>query len=298
MKKLVFIITLLIGVKPHAEVPVWGFFAHHKINKMAVYALPAEMNSFFLQHITYLEEQAVAADKRKHLDEQEACRHYIDIDHYSLDTPFAAMPQQWGAAVSKYSEDTLRAYGILPWQILWEYNSLVEAMKLGDAQRVLFVAADLGHYVADAHVPLHTTVNYDGQLTAQEGIHAFWETRLPELYADSYHFIVPALSYETDVLAAAWGCVAASYAKKDSVLMLEKELQKRFPSDQRFAFEQRGLQAAKKIYSKPYAEAYHLALNGMVERRMKSAVHRIASLWYSAWIDAGQPDMTEWRIEE
>ena len=41
---------------------------------------------------------------------------------------------------------------------------------------VLRTAADLGHYLADAHVPLHTTGNYNGQRTNQTGIHALWET--------------------------------------------------------------------------------------------------------------------------
>jgi hypothetical protein len=35
---------------------------------------------------------------------------------------------------------------------------------------ILFIAADLGHYIADAHMPLHTSDNHDGQLTDQKGI--------------------------------------------------------------------------------------------------------------------------------
>ena len=36
---------------------------------------------------------------------------------------------------------------------------------------------------------------------------------------------------------------------------------------------------------------YHEKLNGMVERRMRAAILMVASVWYTAWVDAGQPDL-------
>ena len=44
-------------------------------------------------------------------------------------------------------------------------------------------------------------------------------------------------------------------------------------------------------YSFEYIMDYKNVLNGMVERRMKRAVFATASFWYSAWVDAGQPDL-------
>jgi hypothetical protein len=32
-------------------------------------------------------------------------------------------------------------------------------------------------------------------------------------------------------------------------------------------------------------------LNGMVERRMKLSIFSVASFWYTAWVNAGQPDL-------
>ncbi|MGC6428813.1 MAG: hypothetical protein ACON4Y_05945 [Flavobacteriales bacterium] len=61
-------------------------------------------------------------------------------------------------------------------------------MKNNKSEQILFICSDLGHYIADANVPLHTTINYDGQLTGQKGIHAFWESRLPELFSSEYNF--------------------------------------------------------------------------------------------------------------
>ena len=59
-----------------------------------------------------------------------------------------------------------------------------------DSDKILKYSADLGHYIADAYVPLHTTENYNGQLTGQKGIHAFWESRLPELFSEDYNYLV------------------------------------------------------------------------------------------------------------
>ena len=43
----------------------WGFYAHKTINKHAVFALPSQMNTFFIYHINDLEEGGVRADKRR-----------------------------------------------------------------------------------------------------------------------------------------------------------------------------------------------------------------------------------------
>ena len=293
MKKVIlcFIVFLLVN----DTVYTWGFFAHYKINKMAVYTLPESMNTFFLNHIQLLEDKAVNADKRKFTIKGEAPRHFIDIDAYSVDSPFAVMPQQWDEAVAKFSEDTLIKYGILPWHINKQYYVLVESLKEHNIERSINLLSDLGHYIADAHVPLHTTLNYDGQLTDQKGIHAFWESRLPELFVDNYDFFLPKVKYQENILTYIWSIIENSYSAKDSVLLFEAQLNSEFSSDKKYSFEEKG-QGDKKVYSKDYSLAYHYMLDNMVERQMRSSILAIGSVWYSAWIDAGQPDMSEWNL--
>ena len=121
------------------------------------------MFTFFKYHITYLTENAVNPDKRRYAIDGEAERHYIDIDMYG-DSAIYKMPRNWNDAVAKYTEDTLQAYGIVPWHINSMKYRLTEAMKEQNARRILSLAADMGHYIGDAHVPLHTTVNYNGAL--------------------------------------------------------------------------------------------------------------------------------------
>ena len=164
------------------------------------------------------------------------------------------------------------------------------AFKSNDYDRILRTSADLGHYIGDAHVPLHTTRNYNGQLTNQKGIHGFWESRLPELFNDDYDFFVGKARYVENPLELAWKIVGESFAAKDSVLRFEAELNERFPSDRKYSFENRGA-SIMKVYSEDYSKEYDKLLDGMVERRMRQAIITVGSLWFTAWVNAGQPDL-------
>src|SRR5690606_34943845 len=208
------------------------------INKSAVYTLPAPLLRFYKTHIHYISEHAVDPDKRSDVDPLEAERHFIDMDSYG-ENPFDSIPMRWEDAVTKLSEDTLRTHGILPWQINLSYHQLVKAFKEKNVKRILRISADLGHYIGDAHSPLHTTKNYNGQLTGQEGIHAFWESRLPEIYAEDYNFFVGKAAYIDAPLSKAWEIIEHSFSLTDSVLLIEKQLNARFSPDQKFMFENR-----------------------------------------------------------
>lgn len=277
----------------------WGFYAHKRINRIAVFTLPKPLFNFYKSHIDYVTEHAIDADKRRYATKDEAPRHYIDIDHYG-ENPFEIVPKKWKDAVAKLSEDTLTAYGIVPWHINSMYYRLVEAFEEKNLDRILRTSSDLGHYIGDAHVPLHTTENYNGQMTGQKGIHGFWESRLPELFGETYDYLLPPAAYVESPLDKIWATVYASHQALDSVLLFEKELSERFSEDAKYAYEERGA-AVIRVYSKDYSSAYHQMLNGMVERRLRAAIHTVGSIWYTAWVDAGQPDLkaiTNFEISE
>jgi hypothetical protein len=266
----------------------WGFFAHQRINRLAIFTLPPEMIGFYKKNAEYITEAAVNPDKRRFFAADEAPRHYLDLDHYG-DSALYTMPRFWKEAVQKYSEDTLKSYGILPWHIYKMYYQLRDAFAVRDPEKILRLSAELGHYIADAHVPLHTTENYNGQLTGQDGIHAFWESRLPELFSSDYDFFVGRADYLSNVQLAAWKAVASSHLAVDFVLLEEKKLASKF-GERKYSFETKGKQT-QKVYSQEYAKAYHDILHGMVEKQMRGAIHTIGSIWYTAWVDAGQPDI-------
>ncbi|MFM6976170.1 MAG: zinc dependent phospholipase C family protein [Sphingobacteriaceae bacterium] len=267
----------------------WGFFAHQKINRLAVFTLPKGMIWFYKNHINFITEHAVDPDKRRYADSLEAPRHFLDADRYG-DYPFEVLPEKWKDAVAKFGEDSLEANGTVPWVIERNYYLLVKAFKERDSLKILHFSADLGHYIGDAHVPLHTTENYNGQMTGQTGIHGFWESRLPELFSSQYDFLVGRAQYIENPLKKAWEIVSNTYTYKDSVLLIEARLNAQFPSDRKYGFSQRNGQVIRQ-YAEDYAKAYHEALNGMVERQMRAAILNIGSYWYSAWVDAGQPDL-------
>ena len=192
---------------------------------------------------------------------------------------------------------TLPEADFVPWYIQKTYNRLVIAFIEKDSDKILKYSADLGHYIADAHVPLHTTINYDGLLTGQKGIHAFWESRLPELFADDYDYLVGTAEYLYSVLDVAWQAVRVSFNAIDTVLGFEKQLSEEYEQDKQYAYEQRGQKTIKQK-SAEFSAAYHLKLNGMVERRLRLSIATIGDLWYSAWIDAGQPILEGMKASE
>ncbi len=257
---------------------------------MAVFTLPPEMIGFYKKHIDYISEHAVDPDKRRYANSDEGPRHYIDCDHYGQH-PFDSIPKLWSKAVAKYSEDTLKTYGIVPWHIEKMVSQLSNAFKAENLDKVLHLSADLGHYIGDAHVPLHTTENYNGQLTNQKGIHGFWESRIPELKSDTYDYFTGRAKYIDKVNDAVWKMVQESYNAKDSVLLFEAELNSKFPADKKYVYESRGNKTTK-VYSEEYTNEYDKMLNGMVERRMRGAIISVGNIWYTAWVNAGQPDLS------
>lgn len=272
----------------------WGFTGHQRCNEFAVYLLPAELQGLFVQHLPYLISQAVAPDQRRYAVSAEAARHYIDLDHYYQkgQDPFWNLPQNWQEAIDCHSEDTLQAYGIVPWHVVRMKYRLQKAFEEKNLALVLKYAAEIGHYIADAHVPLHTTENYNGQLTNQYGIHGLWESRLIELQADNYNYWIGQAQYLPSVQKSIWAAVRASHAALDSVLRFEKLVSQQFSAAEKYSYEQRG-STLTKVYARKFCLAYHDKLNGMVERRLRAAILMISSVWYTAWVDAGQPDLSQ-----
>ena len=268
----------------------WGFYAHQKINYYAVFLLPPEMLVLYKPNITFITEHAVDPDKRRYAAKDEAPRHYIDIDHYGK-YPFPDLPHRWKDAVAKYGEDTLNTYGIVPWHIESMLARLTKAFKEKDFSKIMKNSAEIGHYIADSHVPLHVSSNHDGQLTNQKGIHAFWESRVPELLAEKqFDFFIGKAAYIQNPGDYIWARVLESAQEADSVLSIERELTKQFTPDTKYSFEERNGKVIRQ-YSSAFTIAFDKKLNGMVERRMRQSIFDVASFWYTAWVNAGQPDL-------
>ncbi len=243
-------------------------------------------------NIEFISEHATDPDKRRYAVAAEGPRHYIDIDYYGK-YPYTELPHNWKDAVEKFGEDTLMANGIVPWHVQVMLNRLTDAFREKNFSSIMKNSAEIGHYIADAHVPLHASSNHNGQLTNQRGIHAFWESRVPELLADKqFDFFIGKAEYIKNPGAFIWARVLESGKAADSVLAFEKELSREFPGDKKYAFEKRNNIVIRQ-YASDYTIAFDRKLNGMVERRMRQSIFAVASFWYTAWINAGQPDLKD-----
>jgi hypothetical protein len=268
----------------------WGFYAHQKINYYAVFLLPPQMITLFKPNISFLSDHAVDPDKRRYAVPDEGPRHYIDIDHFGK-YPYDSLPRKWKEAVTKYGEDSLNAFGIVPWHIQTMLARLTAAFKENNFSKIMKTSAEIGHYISDAHVPLHVNSNHNGQYTNQKGIHGFWESRVPELLAEKeFDFFIGKAEFIKNPGELIWKRILESAKAADSVLNFERELTKQFGNDKKYAFEERNGRTIRQ-YSAAFTIAFNKKLNGMIERRMRQSIFTIASFWYTAWVNAGQPDL-------
>jgi hypothetical protein len=270
----------------------WGFFAHRLINEHAVYLLPPQMMVLYKPNIYYLSEHAVDPDKRRYVVNEEGPRHYIDMDKYDVEW-LRSRNITWKKALERYPEDSLLAHGIVPWWIQTMLHRLTDGFIQMNITKILRTSAELAHYISDAHVPLHTSSNHNGQFTNQHGIHGFWESRVPELAAEKEWDLWPGKArWIRDPLNYTWNIVFESANATDSVLSFERLLNDKYVKGSKYAFENRNGLLVKQ-YSSGYTRAYEKLLNGMVERRFMQSVEAVACFWYTAWVNAGQPDCSK-----
>ena len=276
----------------------WGTWGHQHINHAAVFALPDSMRRFFYNHIDFVTEESVIPDVRKYSinDKAEFARHYIDMESFQTNAT-DTLPATMKAANSKYDAKFLDKNGILPWYMMEVMQKLTKAFQDKKKAEILFLAADLGHYLGDANMPLHTSLNHDGQLTDQKGIHAFFESQLPEMFGSKYNFYTGDAVYITDVQKEIWRIITSSHQLADTLLLTEKRLKAGFDTSKIYAKDAAG-NIVKNKYNQPvhsveYATAFHTALNGMVENQLRAAVANTANFWYTAWVNAGRPSLDD-----
>lgn len=267
----------------------WGFWAHREIHRHAIRILPDGMKPFFERFADTLVARSVEPDLRRQGDSLEQYYHYIDIDRYGA-YPFRGLPRSYAEAVKKFGKATVDTNGTLPWRIADFTEKLSDAMRKKDVEKILYYASYLGHYIGDAHVPLHTVDNYDGQRTNQKGIHARWEARIPEMFGKNFRYDVAPPVHVGDPLAAAFDLVLESHLLADSVLTLDLKAREGIPEGELMkSVERRG--RTEYQMSEQYYKQYYELLNGMVERRLAASATKVASFWYTAWVNAGKPNL-------
>jgi len=269
----------------------WGFLAHKTLQQLSIYQLPDNLATFFYANQEYIVQQSIRPDLRRKDDKTEDCKHYLDMDAAIFGPNYRTdIPHDFQTAVKKYSLDSLKKQGLVPWEVNRVYGRLVHAFKNQMKDSVLFYAADLGHYVADAHVPLHTTENHDGQLTGQKGLHVLWESLVPEEELKSYQLYVPTkVEYIKNPQDFIFQILLESHAMLPELFQVEKDVTQEIGLDNKHEIVEKYGKKLK-YYTKGFIQAYGRKLGPSIQKRMLLTSNRVASFWYSAWKDAGSPN--------
>jgi len=268
----------------------WGFLVHRTVGQLAIYELPGKLRPFFFKNEEYVVRNAPRPDQRRNVDSTEATKHFIDFEIYG-DSAAWKMPRNWEQAVAKYSKDSLLKYGYLPYLIVMVKDSLTTAFRNKSADSILFYATDLGHYIGDAHVPLHTSVNYDGQLTNQKGLHSLWESMIPELGLDNYQLSSKHKArYLDHPEEQIWATLQHSFSLLHDVFAQEKEASKNFVDSTKYRVQMRRGREVK-TYSPEFANAYNKLLGSSINDQLIASADLIADFIYTAWLDAGSPKL-------
>ncbi len=278
---------LLLWIVPN-QTEAWGFPMHRRINRAACQAIPEPLGTFYRQHMAYLEMHATDADSRRYSVPDEACRHFIDADHYDQSLPLDSLPLLMDSAVARFGDSFVRLHGIVPFQCQEHFYRLVWAFSQKNTEALLRYSADLGHYAADANVPLHTHSNYNGQFTDQYGIHALWETELPFYFAESLDSIALFAEVIHDLPSYLHARIETAHAALTSVFAAETQARLQVPAWAQFAFVWQG-NRRKKMASWAMAEAYGKTQKSLLLAQYRASVETVASLWYTAWVMAGEP---------
>lgn len=272
----------------------WGSWGHKHISRAAVFALPEEMRLFYYNHIDYITESSVVPDLRRPLlaDKAEGPRHFLDVEDFNV--PLGDIARTAQEAYQKYDSAFLSKTGILPWYIEELMQKLTRAFEKKNKSEILFLSSELAHYIADAHMPLHTSSNYNGQLSGQKGVHALWETTLPQMFGNDFNFHTAPPRYIDDVTDFTWKMIAQSHSLVKPLLAAEMAVRNRFDSTNMYRRDEHGqlvLFYNNPVFSKEYATAFQKQLGNMVEDQLRLSIYDISCYWYTAWVNGGKPNL-------
>ncbi len=253
----------------------WGAVGHSKISESSSLSFNQQMQEF-QAWVGFLRDHASDADYRKSTDPTEGPKHYIDIDGYSIFVATGRIPQTLDSVIALYGWTFVEDQGILPWATERTFDSLRNCMQRHDFAKAKIFAADLGHYVADGHMPMHITKNYDGQLTGNTGIHSRYESTMINARIGEIIYTGEDATIVSNVNQYIFNYLYATYPYCDSILAADNYAKTQSSSTS----------------SVTYKNALWAKTKGFTIPLFKSASNALAALIYTAWVQAGSPSLT------
>lgn len=246
------------------------------INAAAIKTLPQPLRSYFQSHQLYLVSHASDPDLLAEHDPGEERHHFADIEAYDA-SPFRRFHRQF---VTEHLPPTPLQIkdGDAMWQIdgfTMRLASDFRARQWGAASHDAVFAA---HYAADLTQPLHTVGNFDGQLTGQNGIHQRFETGVVKYYMDQWRLDPRPATLLTNLREAIFEEFFRSYQASGLIFGADRHARAHYrPGSRQF-----------------FADFARLT-GPLAETRIKDAASFVGSLWYTAWVRAGRPDLRAWK---
>ena len=270
MRSVSWLLLMLLQAMP---LVAWGDKGHRVVSALALRSLPPGPRAWFARREADVADHASDPDHWKQ-DRKEGPRHFLDMEPYG---DLEHLPRMLAEARAKVGEDYYRL-GVVPWIIQDRWRDLVDAFRTGDPAKVALTTAILGHYVADAHVPLHTTENHDGQFTGQRGVHSRWESGLVERHIVAEDLPVLPAQQDAAILGRPWDWLVGAHALVPQLLEDDQEADRSTPLGSR---------------GKQRTQAYWLifwAKQGpVVKQQLQLAGQHLGDAILNAWIAAGRP---------
>ena len=266
---------LLVAGLP-AGVWAWAGAQHIQINRAAGRNVPDEMADFrpFSRPMTI---PGIYPDLWKGADAAEEPRHYFEPDRLPPNTDIRELSPVEATALASFGMRP-EEIGIAPWTIVDLLGKMTEAMRTNDWLWAARCGATLGHYVADVHMPLHCTKNYNGQETGQFGVHTRFESDMTKAFFRPDQMHPDPSTYIEDPFRAVMEWTSHSASLVPDVLKAD-------------------IIAKRSAAGRVDTEGYYIKLwdlsKDIVNRQIADSCTHLSSLWYTAWVNAGKPAIPE-----
>lgn len=258
----------------------WGFDGHRKLASVMHEPLPANgcLRQWLQNHQTYaLQNSACDPDRWRtgpDADPLEAPRHYLEIDY---EQPIASYPRDYADVEARFGQYAAKN-GQVPWRVEALYFQLVAAFRAKDEAEILRLMFVLSHYVTDAHSVLHDSKNFD----PNKGLHARWESDMLDSTSN-----LNAIYAQAATLYGTPGIADPRNNIFDQVITGNGLLGQLISAD-KIASGDGGVYNSTTYQLKTLFQL----TKDLTARRWADALTVLSSLLWTAWAQAGRPELT------
>jgi hypothetical protein len=267
-------ILAVLSLSAPALAHAWGANSEQLIAAKGIDTLPVEIQPFFEANRDFIvKHSADPFDWLEKTPATERPNHVLFLDRYGK-FPYGLLPRDYKAAIAKFGKAKVQAGGVLPWQIGVYSAKLTTAMHDGNWEQAKLMAAYLAAYVAEAHDPFNTTLNFDGSLSAQPGVNARFDSALVDRYSHFFPLRPVDAVFIDDPTGHAFEDCLAAHAWLENILLADRDSL-----------------VGSTTFDDAYYDRFYDRAGAIVIRQLTDAATDVGSYWLTAWINAGRPTL-------